>query len=423
MKNLSPLVIASASAMLLGLSAPAPAVPPVVFDVNTTKDGADFDLGDGHVDADPVKPGDQVTLRAAIQNANLLGGPVQINLPAGKYKLTVKGNNEDACATGDLDITGDVTILGAGSKTTVIDAQNIDRVVHVQKDATASISDVTLTHGRAYGQPIGNVVAGGGIRSYGTLSLTRCVISHCRANDDGGGLYLQSGPTLPIGAATLVDCYIVSNTAGQNGGGIESAQPSVTITNCTIAKNLAAAQQVGDNGFDARGGGISVGAGFIGSTPATILTVSNSTVSGNKSRGGGGGVTAALGALFTVEMVHCTVAFNTAKGAEGIEMAGLGKMTIANCLLYKNDHNCTGPITSLGGNVELGQQCAFGAGDLNFANSKLAPLKMNGGATPTHALKKGSAAIGAGNAANCLPTDQRGQPRKPACDSGAFESP
>jgi hypothetical protein len=423
MKNSRALVVAASAAAVCLLSARAPALPPTVYDVNTTADGADFDLNDGHVDADPVKAGDQITLRAAIQNANRLQTPVQINLPAGKYKLSVKGNLEDACATGDLDITGDVTIVGAGSATTIIDAQNIDRVMQVFKGATATISDVTLTRGRASGQPLGNVVAGGGITSAGTLSLTRCVVSHCRANDDGGGLHLQSGPTLATGATTLVDCYIVSNTAGANGGGIASFQPSVTITNCTIAKNHAAAQEINDAGFDAQGGGIFVGAGFAGTVPTTLLVLTNSTISGNKSFGDGGGVYCFVGAPYTVRLVHCTVAYNTAKLAEGIAMTGFGTMTIANCLLYKNDHNCTGPITSLGGNVELGAQCAFGSGDLNFADSRLAPLKYNGGATPTHALKKKSAAIGAGNPANCVATDQRGEPRKMNCDAGAFETP
>ena len=417
------LVLAVAVGTLLGLSARAPALPPTVFDVNTTADGADFDLNDGRVDADPVKPGDQVTLRAAIQNANLLQTPVQINLPAGNYKLTVKGNEENACATGDLDITGNVTIAGAGSSKTIIDAQNIDRVMQVFLGATATISDVTLTHGKTFGQPIGNIVAGAGINSQGTLSMTRCTISHCRANDDGGALHLQSGPTLATGATTLVDCYIVSNTAGENGGGIASFQPSVTITNCTIAKNHADAREINDEGSDAEGGGIFVAAGFNGTVPTTILVMTNSTISANKSFGDGGGVHGSIVALFTVEMVHCTIAYNTAKLAEGISMNGLGKMTIANCLLFKNDHNCTGPITSLGGNVELGQQCAFGAGDLNFADSRLAPLAYNGGPTPTHALKKKSAAIGAGNPANCLTTDQRGQARKTNCDAGAFETP
>ncbi len=52
-------------------------------------------------------------------------------------------------------------------------------------------------------------------------------------------------------------------------------------------------------------------------------------------------------------------------------------------------------------------------------------LGMAGGLTKTHALSPSSPAVGAGLAANCLATDQRGIAR-PApsggnCDSGAYE--
>jgi hypothetical protein len=417
------LAAAFAVVTLCSFGRAAPAAPSVVYTVNSKLDLADFDLGDGIVDADPVKAGEQVTLRAALQNANLAGVPVEIDVPAGTYKLKLKGREEDAAATGDLDVTGDVTIVGAGAKTTIVDARSIDRVLQVHLDAALALSDVTLTHGNAIGQDIGNVVAGGGVRSQGALTMTRCTVSHCHANDNGGALYLQSGPTLPTGATTLTDCTLISNVAGANGGGISSGQPSVTVANCTIAKNRADQQVIHDSGFDAEGGGVHCGAGFVDPTPRTLVTMTNCTVSGNKSYGDGGGVTANLQAPFKVELVHCTIALNTAKEAEGIAVNGPGSMSIANCVLYKNDHNCSGNITSLGGNVELGKQCGFGTGDLNDANAKLGPLKNNGGSTPTHALGKKSAAIGAGKAANCVATDQRGQPRKANCDAGAFETP
>jgi len=41
-------------------------------------------------------------------------------VPAGTYTLTIPGANEDANQTGDLDITSDLTINGAGAHSTVI---------------------------------------------------------------------------------------------------------------------------------------------------------------------------------------------------------------------------------------------------------------------------------------------------------------
>src|SRR5437762_940078 len=59
------------------------------------------------------------SLRAAIIAANANAGPDIVTVPAGTYTLTITGANEDACATGDLDITGALTITGAGAGTTI----------------------------------------------------------------------------------------------------------------------------------------------------------------------------------------------------------------------------------------------------------------------------------------------------------------
>src|SRR4051794_25172010 len=60
--------------------------------------------------------------RAAIIAANAAAGPDIVTVPAGTYTLSNGGANEDACATGDLDITGQLTITGAGSATAIIQA-------------------------------------------------------------------------------------------------------------------------------------------------------------------------------------------------------------------------------------------------------------------------------------------------------------
>ena len=62
-------------------------------------------------------------------------------LPAGTYTLTRAGTNEDAAATGDLDITQNLTITGAGAATTIIDGNQLDRVFQ-NHGATVTISGV-----------------------------------------------------------------------------------------------------------------------------------------------------------------------------------------------------------------------------------------------------------------------------------------
>src|SRR5438270_11982503 len=91
------------------------------------------------------------SLREAIGAANGLAGADTINVPAGTYKLTITGSGEDADATGDLDITDDTTIQGAGAGATGIDATGLgDRVFNLPVFSTTNavtISDLTITRG------------------------------------------------------------------------------------------------------------------------------------------------------------------------------------------------------------------------------------------------------------------------------------
>ena len=103
------------------------------FNVNSTTDVVDSNPGNGVC----ATAGGVCTMRAAIQEANSLGGgPHTITVPAGTYTLTITGTGEDAAATGDLDITANMTINGAGAGRTIIQAgtttgDGIDRVFDV----------------------------------------------------------------------------------------------------------------------------------------------------------------------------------------------------------------------------------------------------------------------------------------------------
>src|SRR5262249_53847315 len=103
------------------------------FAVNSTADTVDVNPGTG-VCADAAN---NCTLRAAIMETNALPGADTIMLPAGTYLLTLPnagGVNEDMDATGDLDVTDSLTINGAGSGSTIIEAgtntsNGIDKVI------------------------------------------------------------------------------------------------------------------------------------------------------------------------------------------------------------------------------------------------------------------------------------------------------
>lgn len=106
--------------------AASPAALFATFDVDRTDDNAGATACTGALN--------DCSLRGAIIAANANGvGADTINLPAGTYTLTLAGINEDLGATGDLDITSNITIAGAGAASTIIqagttNANGIDRV-------------------------------------------------------------------------------------------------------------------------------------------------------------------------------------------------------------------------------------------------------------------------------------------------------
>jgi len=239
-----------------------------VFVVDTTLDLQDANPGDGMCDDGTGR----CALRAAIREANALPGGDEIELPmAGWYRLTVPGASENACLTGDLDITDPLTINGLGPDQTVIDAALLsaaDRVLHVRGSAT--ISGLTIRGGNATGW-------GGGVAVSGDIDLTDCVIEDNSAVGGGGvGFDSDIGVEHSLNATR---CAFRDNTAvGDNGGGIGTAWPNppthavtthVLLTDCTINGNIA-------NG---RGGGVA----------ASDISLSRCRINGNVSLAGSGG--------------------------------------------------------------------------------------------------------------------------------------
>src|SRR6185369_16270589 len=96
-------------------------------------------------------------------------------LPAGTYSLTRSGT-DDTALLGDLDISGDLTISGAGSRLSIVDAAGIDRAFDIIGSPTVALTSLAIQNGNA---GLGN---GGGIhQSGGSLTLTELLIADNRA--------------------------------------------------------------------------------------------------------------------------------------------------------------------------------------------------------------------------------------------------
>ncbi|MGN6809344.1 MAG: choice-of-anchor Q domain-containing protein [Thermomicrobiales bacterium] len=198
------------------------------------------------------------SLREAVIAANATSGAT-IYLRAGYYRLTQPipsgppGTPTDTPATGDLDITGtNIELAGAGVASTVIDAQQIDRVLDIASGASVRVQNVTLRGGN--GQ-LSNIAGGefhahgGAIHNHGQVDLVNVTVSDSTAQypgwKNGGGIYNAGGAT-----ANLWNVSVIGNSAN-TGGGIENGG-DLFIMQASIVNNTAPT-----------GGGLKVNAGNV----------------------------------------------------------------------------------------------------------------------------------------------------------------
>jgi hypothetical protein len=315
-----------------------------------------------------------------------------INLPAGTYKLTLAGldetydsgkpptdlaavvNTPDA-SKGDLDLTNNVTVLGAGSGTTKIQwdpaatsSASADRIFHVynatdpNKALVVGIQGVTLENGKTFevnvapGSTPGtnyylrraggalavgpaaaivlvdpsitgqeNTAGRGGSKPEGspivagttyTFGLIDVIVEHNRAQGDGGGIY-TAAPLFTSGTT------VRSNTALTNGGGIYNESNSLIIAS-TISGNTA---EGGAGLFNAVGWG---------PQQPTLVFIYGVTLSGNTAVVGGG-ITNRPNS--TIVMANSTISGNIGSGAS----AGLNTYGSANLNFVTIARNLAGP--------------------------------------------------------------------------------
>ncbi len=183
------------------------------------------DTNDGVCDTD-------CSLREAIINANACAGHQTIHIPADGYTLTLVGAGEDSAATGDLDITDDVTIIGEGAPS--IHGFHSDRIFEIHDPAEVVMDTLILIEGQEQ--------LGAGILNHNLLTLYNLSIHDNAAvvppggsgSSGGGGIFNENG------TLTLIDTQIFSNT-GDHGAGIHNfATAELIATNLTLAGNAAA---------------------------------------------------------------------------------------------------------------------------------------------------------------------------------------
>ncbi|NEP87594.1 MAG: DUF4347 domain-containing protein [Okeania sp. SIO2C2] len=274
---------------------------------------------------DVVDDSDGVTsLREAIIEANSTPEDDTIQLTAGeRYNLTISGSDEDAAATGDLDIVaggGEIKVISQGEEKAVIDAGGEtgirNRVFHVLENAALELENVEITGGFVTGN------SGGGIYNSGTINISNSSISGNLENFliyGGGGIHntgtanisnstisdnsaFYGGGIQNTGTATISDSAISGNFSNTSGGGILNRYGIVSISNSNISGNSA----------DFDGGGI---------YSSGTANISNSTISGNE----GGGIYSSG----TANISNSTISGNSNGGINNSGTANISNSTIS----------------------------------------------------------------------------------------------
>lgn len=317
---------------------------------------------------DPTPDGCLATdcsLREAVIDANVALPLDRILLSAGTYDLSIPNvaGDENAAATGDLDVTSSLEIVGAGATMTTIDANLVDRALHFFEilaldNPTLAVRGITFT--------------GGGNAMGSALFLIRnsALIEDCEIRGNGA-INGQDAVFAHFGTPTIRRTTIQANT----GTGVRALQATVSLENATLSAN------------------------------------------------GGTELFAIQG---SIHCRHCTLA-GTATAFEVVADGANALVDFSNSIVVgKCLGSNGGATTSLDGNIESpGDTCSFSLGadqaPIDATGLALGLLGDNGGPTPTHLPGASSLASGSAFDTLCLLEDQRGVVRETDCESGAVE--
>jgi len=395
-------VLLNASLLLLGVEASA-----AVINVNVLTDGVDALPGDGVCEV-TTGLGD-CSLRAAINEANNTVEADTILLGAGSHVLTIPGFDTIGMEGGLNVINYPLTITGLGAGVTVIDGNQVGRVLSMYDIGEFTIEHLTITGGLAdeASENLGGALSLGGVDTEATLRQVELINN---VANGGAGIYASRLHLL------IEDSLIMGNDnenfgfSNLRGAGIYAINATLTLRNSAIVDN-----NVGDQAVYLR---------------SSHMDATNITISGNS----GGAIETSNGSAM---ITFSTLYSPSSRGIKHYSFDDSHVLAIGNSILSTGQTNTLDNCqsgdkpTSMGHNLVNDSSCDFLAtGDVQDASILLQPLSIGTGLWPTHGLPMGSPAVDHVPVADCLDhegvamtRDQRAQNRPSgiACDAGAHE--
>lgn len=369
-----------------------------IFKVNNSYDINDLSPGDGNcvslILVSPPYVTIFCTLRGAVEEANKLPGPDEIELPYGVIRLSIEGKEEEEGVTGDLDIRESVTIRGKGTGMTVIDGSSLDRVFDIHDSNTVVIlKDLSLIN--SFIPENGGIVRNGGNLQFENVILMMDDTDESQTYGKGGLLF-NSGDFTARSTS-------FHRGKGYEGGGIyNSPEGNVRIYSSTVSSNSAVH-----------------GAGIYNSG---WMQLENTTISTN-----GDDQTLQGGGVFNADALsfrHVTVAHNISQNGGGVFNRGIAYLE-STMVAENSGQDCYNNAyhISYGYNLDSDNSCL-----LDHADDKpgeipgLKPLDNYGGQTMVHDLYPYSSARDGGGA-SVVSVDQRGvvRPVNKRYDIGSVE--
>ncbi|HEV7473600.1 MAG TPA: Calx-beta domain-containing protein [Pyrinomonadaceae bacterium] len=390
------------------LAPASPAAPSMSFVVNDAGDAADNSFGNGVCDTSAA-PGDQCTLRAAMQEAEAAfgGDTITFNLPS---PSTITLNSALP------DILSRLTITGPGSSLLTVTRSTAggtpDFRIFFAVNATTTISGLTITNGKTPdGVSSETVAPGGGIsQAGGAMTLTDVVITGNRTGNGGNitsgfstGFGGQGGGINSTGTLLMTNCVVSNNITGNGGSNTSSGSSSggwggfgggINITGTlAMANSVISNNTTGNGGPGGSGGSGGRGAGiFIGSGTLVLNSVTISANHTGNSGGPSGGNSGYGGGIFSdssntsLVMTSVTITNNTTGnnittgsvgGGAGIYLLG-GTATLTDSNVSNNHNGNANPGSFIGGGGSGGG--IFNNGNFIIKNSLISGNTTGNGA-------------------------------------------